>query len=57
MFSKPTEQQKQCLLIVDEVKIRPTVAFSGGVLYEFAQNPLNSEKASSMLGIMARLHG
>ena len=25
------EEQKQCLLIVDEVKIRPTVAYSGGL--------------------------
>ncbi len=57
VFAKVTEQQKQCLLIVDEVKIRPTVAFSGGVLSGFAEN-LPTEKASSMLGIMARcLHG
>ena len=50
-------QQKQCFLIVDEVKIRPTVAYSGGVLSGMSKNDPNS-KATSMLGVMMKcLHG
>ena len=44
-------QQKTALLLVDEVKIRPTVAFSGGALSGMATNDPES-KASSMLCVM-----
>lgn len=51
------DQQKNCFLIVDEVKIRPTVAYSGGVLSGMAKNSPDS-KATSILGIMLKcLHG
>ena len=50
-------QQKNAFLIVDEVKIRPTVAFSGGVLNGMAKNDPDS-KATSMLCVMLKcLHG
>ncbi len=57
-FSKiKCEEQKQCLLIVDEVKIRPTVAYSGGVLSGMAAND-PEVKATAMLGILLKcLHG
>ena len=42
---------------MDEVKIRPTVAYSGGVLSGMSKNDPNS-KATSMLGVMMKcLHG
>ena len=47
------QQQRYCLLLIDEVKIRPTVAFSGGTLHGFAKNNEES-KASSMLGVMVK---
>jgi hypothetical protein len=51
------DQQKNAFLIVDEVKIRPTVAFSGGVLNGVAKNDPDS-KATSMLCVMLKcLHG
>ena len=51
------DQQKICFLIVDEVKIRPTVAYSGGVLSGMSKNDPNT-KASAMLGVMLKcLHG
>ena len=46
-----TEQQKNVLLLVDEVKIRPTLSFSGGVLCGMAQNNDNC-RATSMLCVM-----
>lgn len=49
--SKP--QQKNVVLLVDEVKIRPTVAFSGGVLSGMAKNDPNA-KATSMLCVMTK---
>jgi len=56
-FSKTNEQQKNVFLIVDEVKIRPTVAYSGGVLNGMARNQPDVE-ASSMLCVMMKcLHG
>lgn len=49
--------QRQCLLLIDEVKIRPRILFSGGYLNGFAKNN-PSEKATAVLGIMIRcLHG
>ena len=49
--------QKNCMLFVDEVKIRPTVSYSGGVLNGMAKNDPES-KASSMLCVMMKcLHG
>lgn len=47
------DQQKNVFLMVDEVKIRPTVAFSGGVLSGMAKNDENS-KATSMLCVMMK---
>ena len=46
-------QQKYVLLLVDEVKIRPTVAFSGGALSGMATNYPESN-ASSMLCVMMK---
>ena len=46
-------QQKTALLLVDEVKIRPTVAFSVGALSGMATNDPES-KASSMLCVMVK---
>ena len=58
LFQKVSSSyQKYCFLIVDEVKIRPTVSYSGGVLHGLAKNDTSS-KASSILAIMAKcLHG
>lgn len=50
-INKP--QQKNVLLLVDEVKIRPTVAFSGGALSGMAANDPDT-KATSMLCIMMK---
>lgn len=47
------EQQKKVMLLVDEVKIRPTVAFTGGVLSGMAQNDCDA-KATSMLCVMMK---
>ena len=50
-------QQKQCVLLIDEVNIRPSVSYSGGVLSGMAKNEPDS-KATSMMCIMMRcLHG
>lgn len=51
------DQQKNVFLLVDEIKIRPTVSFSGGALIGMAKN--NEEcRATSMLCVMMRaLHG
>ena len=50
-------QQKNVFLLIDEVKIRPTVSFSGGVLSGMAKNEPDS-RATSMLCIMVKcLHG
>ena len=46
-------QQKNVVLLVDEMKIRPTVAFSGGVLSGMAKNDPNS-RATSMLCVMSK---
>ena len=48
-------QQKNVVLLVDEMKIRPTVAFSGGILSGMANNDPNA-KATSMLCVMSCLH-
>ena len=56
-LKKTSRQQKNVFLLIDEVKIRPTIAFSGSVLNGQAKNDPTS-KASSMLCIMMRcLHG
>ena len=58
LFVKLTNpQQRFCFFLVDEVKIRPSTAYSGGVLNGMARNDPSS-KASSVLAIMAKfLHG
>ena len=48
-----TLQQKNVFLLIDEVQIRPTVAFSGGVLSGMAVNKPDC-KATSMLCIMMK---
>ena len=50
-------QQKQCLLLINEMKIRPSIAYSGGVLSWKAKNKPEA-KATSILAIMVKyLHG
>ena len=50
-------QQKQCLLLIDEMKIRPSIAYSSGVLSGMAKNKPEA-KATSILAIMVKcLHG
>eukprot|EP00745_Piridium_sociabile_P001153 TRINITY_DN10714_c0_g2_i1.p1 TRINITY_DN10714_c0_g2~~TRINITY_DN10714_c0_g2_i1.p1 ORF type:complete len:837 (+),score=176.30 TRINITY_DN10714_c0_g2_i1:399-2909(+) len=52
-FDALLPQQKNVFLLIDEVKIRPTVAFAGGVLSGMAKN--NEEcRATSMLCIMMK---
>ena len=46
-------QQKNVVLLVDEMKVRPTVAFSGGVLSGMARND-HDAKATSMLCVMSK---
>ena len=53
VFEKVSEHQKKCLLIVDEMKIRPSVSFSGGCLNGYATND-STAKATSVLGIMLK---
>ncbi|KAF2348352.1 hypothetical protein FHG87_020892 [Trinorchestia longiramus] len=48
-----TLQQKNMFLLVDEVQIRPTVSFSGGVLSGMAENNRDC-KATSMLCVMMK---
>ena len=49
-------QQKQCLLLINEMKIRPLIAYSG-VLSGMAKNKPEA-KATSILAIMVKcLHG
>ena len=51
------QHQKHLFLIIDEVKIRPTVAFAGGLLSGMAVNDPDS-KATAMLGVLMKcLHG
>lgn len=47
-------QQRNTFLLVDEVQIRPTVAFSGGVLSGLAANNPDC-RATHMLAVMAKL--
>ena len=60
LFKKVTQQnnlQRYSFLLIDEVKIRPTVSFAGGVLSGMASND-PSVKATSMLGVLMKcLHG
>ena len=50
-FQKP--QQKNVVPLIDEMKILPTVAFSGSVLSGMAKNHSNA-KATSMLCVMSK---
>ena len=47
------EQQKNVLLLVDEVKIRPTVSFAGGIISGMAKNREDC-RATSMLCVMLK---
>ena len=56
-FDEITEQQKECFLIIDEVKIRPQITFAGGFLSGMSKDNPNM-KATAMLAVMLRsLHG
>ena len=57
VFKKVSPPQKLSILIIDEVKIKPSVSFSGGILNGTAVNDPDS-RASSILGVMLKcLHG
>ena len=49
-----TNQQKNAFLLVDEVKIRPTISFAGGVLSGMAKNTEEDSRATSMLCVMMK---
>ncbi|KAF2363845.1 hypothetical protein FHG87_005405 [Trinorchestia longiramus] len=51
-----TLQQKNVFLLVDEVQIRPTVQFSGGVLSGMAENNLDCKGTSMLCVMMKSLH-
>ena len=53
LFQRNDELQKNVFLIVDEVKIRPTVSFAGGMLSGMAINE-PTEKATAMLGVLIK---
>ena len=56
-FTRTTAQQKNSFLIIDEVKVRPTVTYSGGFLSGYSTND-PAEKASSILAVMLKcMHG
>ena len=48
------QQQKNAFVMVDELKIRPTIAFSGGMLSGMAKNNEDC-RATSMLCVMMKL--
>ena len=49
--------RKNVFFIVDEVRIRPTVSFAGGMLSGMAINE-STEKATAMLGVFMKcIHG
>lgn len=52
-FNTLIPQQKNVFLLVDEVKIRPTIAFAGGILSGQAKNN-ETFRATSMLCIMMK---
>lgn len=56
-FKKTYDQQKNVFLIVDEVKIRPMIAYSGGVLNGMAKNNPESKATSMLCVLMKCLHG
>ena len=45
-------QQRYCLLIIDEVKIRPTIAYSGGVLQGMAENVQENSHSHSCIHLL-----
>ncbi|KAF2344778.1 hypothetical protein FHG87_024466 [Trinorchestia longiramus] len=51
-----TLQQKNAFLLVDEVQIRPTVSFSGGLLSGMAENKRDCKAASILCVMMKSLH-
>ena len=53
LFQRNDELQKNVFVIVDEVKIRPTVSFVGDMLSGMAINEL-TEKATAMLGVLIK---
>ena len=57
LFQRNDELQKNVFVIVDEVKIRLTVSFVGGMLSGMAINE-PTEKATAMLGVFMKcIHG
>ena len=53
LFQRNDELQKNVFVIVDEVKIRLTVSFVGGMLSGMAINE-PTEKATAMLGVLIK---
>ncbi|KAF2354243.1 hypothetical protein FHG87_015004 [Trinorchestia longiramus] len=51
-----TLQQKNVFLVVDEVQIRPTVSFSGGVLSGMPENNRDCKATSILCVMMNSLH-
>ena len=57
LFQRNNGLKKNVFLIVDEVRIRPTVSFAGGMLSGMTINE-PTEKATSMLGVFMKcMHG
>ena len=57
MIAQQNQLQRFLFFIIDEVKIRPTVAFGGGILSGMASND-PTVKATAMLGVLMKcLHG
>ena len=55
-FESVIPQQKNVFLLVDEVKVRPTVAFAGGVLSGMAENEKDYQATSMLCVMMRSLH-
>ena len=57
LFQRNNGLKKNVFLIVDEVRIRPTVSFAGGMLSDMVINE-PTEKATAMLGVFMKcMHG
>ncbi|KAF2346695.1 hypothetical protein FHG87_022551 [Trinorchestia longiramus] len=51
-----TLQQKNVFLLLDEVQIRPTVSFSGGLLSGMGENKRDCKATSMLCAMMKSLH-
>ena len=52
-FANLPERSRLCILIVDEIHVLSSIAYSGGVLHGFAHNQCD-QKATAMLGVMVK---